>query len=186
LSNRIPTGGGKSHGCRAAFAAGSFSQQGGNVESLIAEVSIEVAAPPDEVWRVLTEPALTRRYMFGCEPITDWTVGSPLLWQGHADGKAVVFVKGRVVAIEPGRYLQYTTFGEGMGLADEPGNYLTVTCELAPLAGGRTRLRLSQGDFARVERGRERFDESRAGWPEAAAQIKAIAEESTASAPLGA
>jgi uncharacterized protein YndB with AHSA1/START domain len=156
------------------------------MESLIAEISIDVAATPGQVWRVLTEPALTRRYMFGCEPVTDWAVGSPLLWRGEAEGKAVVFVKGRVLAIEPGRYLQYTTFGEGMGLADEPGNYLTVTCQLEPLPGGRTRLRLSQGDFAQVERGRERFEDSRAGWPGVAAQIKALAEESLAEAPVDA
>jgi uncharacterized protein YndB with AHSA1/START domain len=147
------------------------------MEPLVVQLSIDIAAPPWRVWRVLTEPAMTRRYMFGCAAISNWKVGSPLLWRAEHEGRETVFVKGTVLAFEPDRLLRYTTIGVGMGLADEPSNYLTVTHRLTALAGGSTRLDVSQGDFAAVEGGLERFEDSIKNWRQTAAKLKAVAEE---------
>ncbi len=38
---------------------------------LIAEASIEIAAPVARVWAALTEPALVKQYFFGTEMATD-------------------------------------------------------------------------------------------------------------------
>jgi len=142
--------------------------------TLFTHFTVDIAAPPEKVWRALTEPALTRLYMFGCEALSDWTPGSPLVWRGEWEGKAMVFVTGRVVTFDPPRVLAYTTFDPNGGLADVPENHVTMTCALAPLGAG-TRLSLSQGDFAKVQDGEKRFaDASRDdGF---LAKLKAVAE----------
>lgn len=38
------------------------------------------------VWDALTKPQWTKRYMFGVEVISDWKVGSPILWKGRLKG----------------------------------------------------------------------------------------------------
>jgi len=147
------------------------------VAPLVVETSLEIDAPPARVWRVLTDPTVTPRYMFGCAAITSWKVGSPLLWRARREGAERVYVKGTVLAFEPERLLQYTTIGVGMGIEDAPRNYLTVTHRLTPLPGGRTRLDVAQGDFAGVDDGARRHQESVANWRHTAERLKEVAEE---------
>jgi hypothetical protein len=87
----------------------------------------------------------------------------------------VVYVKGTVLAVERARLLSYTTIGVGMGLADVPQNYLTVTCRLMPV-GDKTRLEITQGDYARVSDGQKRYDDTVAGWGAVLQQMKSVAE----------
>ena len=98
--------------------------------------SIEVEAPVSALWRVLTENEFIRQYMFGCNAESDWKPGSPLLWKGAADG--VLYVKGRVVSIDPPRRLVYTVIDPNSSIADIPSNYLTVTYELKDHGGSST------------------------------------------------
>jgi uncharacterized protein YndB with AHSA1/START domain len=139
--------------------------------------SVEIAAAPARVWQMLTDPQWTKQYMFGCEALSDWTVGSALVWKGAVDGREVVFVKGDIVAIERERLLQYTVFDPQGGLEDIPANYLTVTCRLVAHDGG-TRLDVSQGDFARVGDGQRRYEHTVAGggWGTILAKIKSLSE----------
>src|SRR5256885_2077621 len=83
------------------------------------------------VWDILTNPAETKKYMFGCETVSGWKPGSPLLWQGEYEGRPMVFVKGYVVSISPGNHLAYTVFDPNSTMEDIPENYLTVTYDLA-------------------------------------------------------
>jgi uncharacterized protein YndB with AHSA1/START domain len=145
------------------------------MDPLIVKDTIEIAAPAKSVWRVLTDPELTRKYMFGCAAVTDWKVGSPLDWTATVDGKDVVYVKGVVVAVERERLLSYTTIGVGEGFEDVPENYLTVTCRLTTV-DGKTRLEITQGDYARVADGKKRYDDTVSGWPSVLQQMKALAE----------
>src|SRR5215211_651359 len=71
-------------------------------KSLI-EKSIEINAPAAKVWRVFTDPALTRQ--MGGEYVSDWKVGSALRWKG-ADGN--VLTNGAIMKIEPEKLLQHT------------------------------------------------------------------------------
>lgn len=137
---------------------------------------IDIDAPPRAVWQMLTDPAQTKRYMFGCEARSDWKIGSTLHWVGEHQGKAVTFVVGHVVTFEPGALLRYTTFDPLGALEDAPRNYLTLTAQLTPTARG-TRLELSQGDFAKVDKGTERYEHSRQGGDSILHAMKAIAEE---------
>jgi uncharacterized protein YndB with AHSA1/START domain len=122
--------------------------------------SIFIAAPEARVWEVLTEPAETKQYMFGCEARSDWQPGSPLLWQGEADGKPMVFVKGTIVEIVPSRKLVYTVFDpNNPAMDDKSENYLTVTYELHEDEDG-TLLTVTQGDYSNVADGQRRYEES--------------------------
>ena len=68
---------------------------------LIVKNSIIINAPAAKVWDALVNPVQTKKYMFGCETISDWKPGSELLWRGNYEGKDMVFVKGKIVEIIP-------------------------------------------------------------------------------------
>jgi len=123
---------------------------------LYTQFEVHIAAPPRAVWATLVDPALTRQYMFGCEALSDWKVGSRLDWKGSYQGKDMVFVTGTVVTFQPERLLEYTTFDPNGGLEDVPGNHVTMSCKLTPEDGG-TLLELRQGDFSTVQNGQKRF-----------------------------
>ncbi len=135
--------------------------------------SIEVEAPVSTLWRVLTENEFIRQYMFGCNAESDWKPGSPLLWKGAADG--VLYVKGRVISIDPPRRLVYTVIDPNSSIADIPSNYLTVTYELKD-HGGSSMLEIVQGDFSVVENGENRHKDALGGGDSILVAIKKLAE----------
>jgi uncharacterized protein YndB with AHSA1/START domain len=147
-------------------------------KSLIASGAISIAAPPDAVWDYLVNPDHTRKYMFGCAPVTDWQPGSPLLWQGTWEGKEAVFVKGLVVEVRPGKLLAFTTIDpNNPEVPDIPENHTRVTYRLQAVGEG-TRLQVTQGDFAMVAQGQKRYEEVCAGggWQTLLETIKQLVE----------
>jgi uncharacterized protein YndB with AHSA1/START domain len=146
------------------------------MEKLIAREQIEIAARAERVWQVLTDPALTRRYMFGCEPITDWAPGSTLDWRGVLEGKPHVFVSGQVIRCEPPSVLEYTTFDPSAAEPDPPELRAQVKLQLHSPRAGLTRLEVSQGDFARLHDARRRYEETCAGWAAVVVEVKKLAE----------
>jgi len=140
--------------------------------------SIHIQAPAAVVWDMLVNPGQTKKYMFGCETVSDWKVGSPLLWRGVHEGKEVVFVKGNIVKIEPSRLLVYTVFDPFSTMPDIPENYLEITYALIPENSG-TMLKVSQGDYRKVAEGERRYNESYnngEGWDPLLVQIKKLIE----------
>jgi uncharacterized protein YndB with AHSA1/START domain len=107
-----------------------------------ARAAVTIDAPPDTVWRALTDPGAIARYMFGATVVTDWREGSPIAWQGEYQGRRYED-KGRVLRALPARLLEYTHFSPLAGLPDEPENYHHVTVELTAEGGG-TRVTLVQ------------------------------------------
>jgi len=131
---------------------------------MIIKREVAFNAPMETVWDLLTNPAMTRQYMFGCEVLSEWTVGSPIIWQGKtAEGKDIIYVKGVITEIQPGEKVSFTMFDPNMGIADIPENYVTLTYQLAALENG-TQLTLIQGDYKGVENAEKRFEESEKGW----------------------
>src|SRR5258708_750221 len=107
----------------------AFLQAGGTnrMTALIIRQTIDVDAPVETLWKILTDNEFIPQYMFGCLAETDWKPGSPLLWKGKTDG--TLYVKGNVVSFEPPHRLVYTVIDPNSDIADIPSNYLTMTCE---------------------------------------------------------
>lgn len=144
---------------------------------LIVKSTITFQAPPARVWDALTNPAQTKKYMFGCEALSDWKVGSPLIWKGNFNGVELVAVKGNIVKIRPGKFLAYTTIDPNSKVPDLPENYLTVTYELSE-EGGQTLLTVTQGDYRTVAEGDKRYKETidGGGWTPILDQIRKLVE----------
>src|SRR5215204_4964265 len=92
----------------------------------IANTSVTINAPVARVWAALVDPNQIKQYMFGTEVVTDWKVGSPIIWQGEWQGKAYQD-KGTIQKIERDRLLQYSHFSPLSGQPDVPENYHTVS-----------------------------------------------------------
>jgi len=142
--------------------------------------TIVINAPANKVWDALTNPEQTKKYMFGCETVSDWQPGSPLIWKMLYEGKDFIAVKGNIVIIEPGKRLEYTVIDPNGSIEDIPENYLTVTYELKE-EDGRTTLNVTQGDYSTVADGEKRYKDSYnngEGWNPILVQIKDLVENS--------
>ncbi len=140
---------------------------------------IEINANTQKVWDVLTNPNETKKYMFGCETVSDWKVGSDLLWNGEYQGEKMTFVKGNIIQLIPEKCLVYSVFDpNNKNMEDIPQNYLNVTYLLEKSASG-TVLTVTQGDYNKVADGEKRYAESYnngEGWNPILKEIKKIAE----------
>lgn len=139
---------------------------------------ITIQAPAASVWDALVNPVQTKKYMFGCETVSDWKPGSSLEWKGEHEGKEMVFVKGHIVDIQPGKYLAYTTIDPHSPIEDVSENYLTVTYDLEE-QNGQTVFTVTQGDYAQVAEGERRYQEAwnnGEGWNPILVQIKQLVE----------
>ena len=147
-------------------------------QPLIVKNEITIHAPAARVWNALTNPAETKKYMFGCEALSDWKEGSPLIWKGNFNGVELVAVKGTILKIRPGSYLEYTVIDpNNPKIPDLPENYLTVTCELIE-QNGITTLTTTQGDYSTVAEGADRYKHTvdGGGWEPILQAIKAQVE----------
>lgn len=147
-------------------------------KELFIKNSISIKASPVKVWNALVNPDETKKYMFGCEALSDWKVGSPLIWKGSYEGKEMIFVKGSIIAIQPEKLLAYTVIDPNSAIPDVPENYLTVTYTLAQENGG-TMLSVSQGDYTKVADGERRYKDSYndgEGWNPILKAIKKLVE----------
>jgi uncharacterized protein YndB with AHSA1/START domain len=113
---------------------------------LIAKAIIIINSPGVKVWDALTKPDLIKQYLFGTNVITDWKVGSSIIYEGQWQGKSYQD-KGMVVQVEQGKLLVSTFWSSLEGLPDIPENYKTVRYDLSPEGSG-TRLTVTQDNNA--------------------------------------
>jgi uncharacterized protein YndB with AHSA1/START domain len=149
------------------------------MKELIVKNTITINADAAKVWDVLTNPGQTKKYMFGCETISDWKQGSSLLWRGTYEGKEMIFVKGYILEMVPNRLLKYSVIDPNASYPDIPENYLSVEYKLEK-QNGNTILTVIQDGFEDAAEGRKRFEETYnngEGWNPILVQIKKIAEE---------
>jgi len=109
-----------------------------------AQTSIVINRPAAKVWTALTNPKMIKQYLHGAQTITDWNVGSPIIWKGKWQGKSYED-KGTVIAFEPNKLLEYTHWSPMSGAADKPENYHHITYELSE-DNGQTTIKFTQGN----------------------------------------
>ena len=139
--------------------------------SLVARAAITIDAAPRKIWEALTTPAIIKQYFFGADVVTDWKVGSAILYRGEWQGKPYED-KGRILTVEPGRLLVSTHWSPLSGTTDTPENYHTVSYELSESGSGGTRLTIKQDNNASDD---ERAH-SEKNWQVVLAAMKALLE----------
>ncbi|BAU88178.1 arsR family transcriptional regulator [Streptomyces laurentii] len=143
--------------------------------------SAYIRTTPEELWRALTDPDLTRRY-WGVTFVTDWITGSPMVWE---EGGRTTSDPAQVVLVaEPGRRLSYTwhTFtpewAHAVGIDDDLYIRLVeegrskVTYEIEP-AGDMVKLTVVHDDLKASGTIRGLVGE---GWPALVSSLKSLLE----------
>lgn len=142
------------------------------------EKTVEIDAPAQVLWKILTDNEYIPQYMFGCKAETDWQPGSPLLWTGVADGK--LYVKGNIVSTSEPHLLEYTVIDpNNPAIEDIPANYLTMTFRVEPRGETASTLKIRQGDYAIVANGEQRYNDTVGGDDFFLGAIKKVAEAHT-------
>ncbi len=138
---------------------------------LIVSQSIDVNASPAAVWHALTTPEIIQEYLFGTQTITDWQVGSGIIFQGEYNGQTYRD-KGVILENKPNEQLSYSYWSGFSGLDDKPENYSTVTYTLTPQDDTHTVFTWTQEGYA----SQEAYAHSKNGMSAFLEQIKAIME----------
>jgi len=130
-----------------------------------------IASTPEEVWRALTDGALTRQYWYGRRVESTWKVGATVtFWYGAAHGEAVSD-RGIVLESKAPARLSYTFHVEFMDeLSDEHPS--RVTFDLEP-EGDAVKLTLTHDEF---EPGSKVLEGCRSGWPAILSSLKSLLE----------
>ncbi|HXA01316.1 MAG TPA: SRPBCC domain-containing protein [Cytophagaceae bacterium] len=115
----------------------------------IGTVKTKIKAKPSKVWDALTKPELIKQYFFGTDAISDWKVGSPLIFRGTWEGKSYED-KGTILKSEPVKLFKYNYWSSMSGIKDEPENYANVSYQLSPQDDG-TELTIIQDNIPSEE-----------------------------------
>jgi uncharacterized protein YndB with AHSA1/START domain len=108
--------------------------------------SIIVNADVAKVWDALTNPEIIKEYLFGTETITDWKVGSDIIFQGEYNGQKYRD-KGIVRENILHQRISYNYWSAFTGLEDKPENYSLVTYVVTPKGNNQTELTWIQKGF---------------------------------------
>lgn len=87
---------------------------------------IEINGSKEKVWDALVNPAIIKQYLFGTEAVSDWKVGSELIFQGEYDGNKYKD-KGIIKKFDIEKTFQYTYLSSFSGLEDKEENYHLIT-----------------------------------------------------------
>jgi uncharacterized protein YndB with AHSA1/START domain len=115
----------------------------------VAEATTTIHAPVSKVWQALINPEIIKQYMFNTDVISDWKVGSPIIYRGEWEGKPFED-KGRVLKVEPEKSLVSTHWSPLSGVPDTPENQHTVAYTLSP-KGDTTEVTITQDNNATEE-----------------------------------
>ena len=115
------------------------------MENISLKTKIDINAPATEVWDALTNPVIIKQYFFGTDLKTDWKKGSPVIWSGEWEGKTYED-KGKVLEVDPGKYVRYSYWSSMSGTDDKPENYQNVSYTLTE-NNGITTLEVGQDNI---------------------------------------
>jgi uncharacterized protein YndB with AHSA1/START domain len=129
--------------------------------------SISIAASPQQVWQVFTDPLLSNQ--MGGEYITDWEKGSAIAWK-LLNGNLVT--RGEIVEIKEAGLLRHYLYH-----LEEDELLSTITYELKNDNGD---TMLTATEEFHYEMNEEQFRDASDGWDAALQLVKKIAEEISA------
>lgn len=142
---------------------------------MIIKKTVEFKSNKKQIWDLLTNPEKTKQYMFGCEVLSEWNIGSQIIWKGKTEnGQEIIHVKGEITEIKNGEKVSFTMLDPNIGIKDIPENYVKLTYELSESESG-TVFKLTQ-DFEGTENAEKRYEESASGWDMVIDIMKKIAD----------
>ncbi len=147
-------------------------------KKLVVKNTININAPIAKVWDALVNPEQTPKYMFGCATVSDWKIGSPLLWQAVYEGKLTTFVSGHVLELKENKLLKYSVIDPNATYPHTPENHLIVTYKLSE-KNSVTTFTVTQDGFETAADGKKRYKDvynNGEGWNPILVQIKNILE----------
>jgi uncharacterized protein YndB with AHSA1/START domain len=133
--------------------------------------SIVINANLERVWNVLTNPEIIKEYLFGTETVTDWKVGSEIVFQGEY-GEHKYRDHGVIQENIFHKRISYSYWSGFSGLEDKPENYSMVIYDLAPVDETHTTFTWTQKGYP----DETRQAHSQSGMKAFLEQIKGIAE----------
>ena len=133
--------------------------------------SITVNVAASRMWEVLTNPEIIKEYLFGTETVTDWKVGSPIVFQGEYQGHKYSD-HGVIMELEFHKHIAYSYWSGFSGLEDKPENYSMVIYDLESIDSTHTKFTWTQKGYP----DETRQAHSQSGMKEFLEQIKGIAE----------
>ncbi|MEO5979164.1 MAG: SRPBCC domain-containing protein [Chryseolinea sp.] len=131
----------------------------------VLEKTINVYASPEKIWRVFTDPMVTRQ--MGGEYVTDWQVGGAFGWKGK-DGN--MYTSGKILEIEPQKLLKHDL----VDIEDQSALLSTITYDFKPIQTGTS---ISIREEINHEMDEEDLSDTSDGWEFALQAIKDIAEK---------
>lgn len=128
-----------------------------------------VNAPLEKVWDALTNPEMVKQFLFGSQLLTDWKVGSEIIFQGEWEGQTYRD-KGVVLEYNHQQKLAYSYLSNWSGMEDKPENYLWVCYEVKP-GDNCTELTIYQSNYDE-----EKAEHSKGNWANVIDGLKKLVE----------
>jgi len=132
---------------------------------------IAINAKPLKVWESLTNPEIIKKYLYGAEAVSEWKVGSEIIYKGEYDGYAYAD-RGIIRQFEKGKIFQHTYLSTFSGIEDIPENYHLVTYNIEKSNGG-SLLTINQENI----HSEEAMEHAGKGWDMVTELIKDAAEK---------
>ena len=129
---------------------------------------VQIDAPPERVWKALTDPELTEKYYFGTRVESDWTPGGPIRYRNAEGG---VDLEGEILEYDPPRRLS-TTFRPTWAPEVEGVAPSRVSWDIREDGGG-SRLTLRHEGYDWSAPGADMVD---GGWQQTVPAIKGVVE----------
>lgn len=139
--------------------------------NITGKASISINASASKVWEALTTPSIIKQYFFGTDAVSDWKVGSPLIFKGEWQGNKYED-KGTILESVPQKLFKYSYWSSMSGMEDKPENYVDVTYALAGNNDGTT-LTITQENIP-DEKTKEHSEEN---WRKVIGDLKNLLEK---------
>lgn len=111
--------------------------------------SVIIKTTKSKVWKAITEPDLVKQWQYGSQLLTNWKVGSDIVFRAEWEGQ-VFEQHGKILEIQENEYVIYNLFAPRPGLEDKPENYFIMKYILKE-HGDETELEITQEDNRIIE-----------------------------------